>query len=93
MTVVTAHKSRSVCIWDCLVVEQPKLVRTFLSIHSGAISVLELHTLLGAHSGTVLVMGATEGTVKVWDLNSQFFTHYFRTSSTVCCCYSTEVCP
>merc|ERR1719318_1921141 len=84
VTVVTAHKSGLVRIWDCLVVEQPKVIRTFRSIHSGAISVLGLHTLSGSHSGTVLATGGTEGTVKVWDLTSQYFTHNFRTSSTVC---------
>ena len=81
LTVVTAHKSGLVCIWDCLVVEQPNVIRTFRSIHSGAISVLGLHTLSGSHSETVL---GTEGTVKVWDLTSQYFTHSFKTSSTVC---------
>ena len=77
VTVVTAHKSGLVRIWDCLVPEQPKVSRTFRSIHSGAISVLELHTLSGSHSGTVLATGGTEGTVKVWDLTSQYFTHNF----------------
>ena len=70
LTVVTAHKSGLVRIWDCLVVEQPKVIRTFRSIHSGAISVLELHTLSGSHSGTVLATGGTECTINVWVLTS-----------------------
>ena len=65
-------------------VEQPKVIKTFCSIHSGAISVLGLHTLSGSHSGTFLATGGTEGTVNVWNLTSQNFSHNFRTSSTVC---------
>jgi len=84
VTVVTAHKSGLVRIWDCLKPDEPKVIRTFRSIHSGAISVLQLHTLSGSHSGTVLATGGTEGTVKVWDLTSQYYTHNFRTSGTVC---------
>jgi len=86
LTVVTAHKSGLVRIWDCTMVEQLKIVRSFRSIHSGSISVMQLHTLSGAHSGTVLATGGTEGTVKVWDLTNQYYTHNFRTSSTVSSC-------
>jgi len=57
VTVVTAHKSGLVRIWDCLKPDEPKVIRTFRSIHSGAISVLQLHTLSGSHSGTVLATG------------------------------------
>ena len=59
-------------IWDCLVVEQPNVVRTFHSVHSGVISGAgaELHTV-------------SEGTVKVWDLTNQYLKLNIKTSSTV----------
>ena len=55
-------------------VEQPKVIKTCCSIHSGAITVLGHHTLSGSHSETVLATGGTEGSVKVWDLTSQYTT-------------------
>ena len=57
-------------------------------------AVLELHTLLGSQWDG-------PGTVKVWDLPSQYFTHNCKTSGTVgstltfhhTSCCSTEVSP
>ena len=47
-----------------------RLIRTLRRIYSDAISVLELHTLSGSHSGTVLATGGTECTINVWVLTS-----------------------
>lgn len=84
VTVVTAHKSGLVRIWECLTPEDPKIVRTFRSIHTGLICLLRLHHL--ESGSTVLATGGTEGSVKVWDLTSQYYTHNFRTSSNLCSC-------
>ena len=75
ITIVTAHKSGLVRIWNCSDIENPAVTRTFRSIHTGFISVMKIHTLTGSHSGCILATGGSEGTVKVWDITNQYFTH------------------
>lgn len=82
---VTAHKSSLVRIWNYNASDAdnkgPSVVRTFRSIHTGPITLMRLH-----HVGqsTVLATGGTDASVKVWDITSQYYTHNFRTSHTVC---------
>ena len=61
VTGVTAHKRGLVHVWDCLVAEQPKVIRTVHSIHSGAISVLGLHTLVRVTVGHSWPQGGQRG--------------------------------
>jgi len=82
VTVVTGHKSGLVRHWSLVDFSKPEVVRTFRSIHVGPISVMALHTLDGG--GRVLATGGTDATVKVWDLDHQYYTHNFRTTSNVC---------
>ena len=78
---VTGHKSGLVRQWDLTDRAKPDLVRTFRSIHVGPISVIRLHHL--ANGGRVLATGGADGSVKVWDLDHQYYTHNFRTSGNV----------
>ena len=81
-TLVTSHKSGLVRIWssdrstDC----GPSLVRTFRSIHSGTVNLLRLQRV---GESTVLATGGSDGSVKVWDLTSQYYTHNLRSPHTV----------
>ena len=82
VSLVTSHKSGLVRIWSHLRSADtgPSLVRTFRSIHSGPVSVMRV-----ARVGTssVLATGGSDGSVKVWDLSSQYFTHNLRSPHTV----------
>ena len=86
---VTAHKSGLVRIWnhnhDSLEAKDSdqatRLVRSFRSIHTGSIGLMRLAKVL---TSTVLATGGSDGSVKVWDLTSQYYTHNFRTSHNVC---------
>ena len=81
-SLVTSHKSGLIRIWsydrtqDC----GPSLVRTFRSIHTGAVCIMRMERL-GASS--VLATGGSDGSVKVWDLTSQYYTHNLRSPNTV----------
>ena len=82
---VTAHKSGLVKIWDWergnSDNKPPEIVRTFRSIHTGVIGLMSLHKVGEA---AVLATGGSDGSVKVWDLSAQYFTHNLRTANNVC---------
>jgi len=82
LVLVTAHKSGLLRQWRIDELAAPDIQKTFRSIHTGLISVLQMHVLEGG--GRILGTGGTDGTVKVWDLEHQFYTHNFRTGSGVC---------
>ena len=80
---VTAHKSGLVKIWEWENCDEkrPEIVRTFRSIHTGIISLMSLHKV---GESAVLATGGSDGSVKVWDLSAQYFTHNLRTANNVC---------
>merc|ERR550532_2080107 len=84
MSLVTSHKSGLVRIWsqDRAAGGRPSLVRTFRSIHSGPVSLMKV-ARLGPQGSSVLATGGSDGSVKVWDLTSQYFTHNLRSPNTV----------
>ena len=84
VSLVTSHKSGLVRIWsqDRAAGGRPSLVRTFRSIHSGPVSLMKV-ARLGPQGSSVLATGGSDGSVKVWDLTSQYFTHNLRSPNTV----------
>ena len=85
LTLATAHKSSLVRIWryqpQCPENKSPSVERTFRSIHSGPITLMRLHHV---NNSTVLATGSIDGSVKVWDITSKYFTHNFRSGNGVC---------
>ena len=81
VSLVTSHKSGLVRIWshDRSADTGPRLVRTFRSIHSGPVSLMVVARLGGS---SVLATGGSDGSVKVWDLSSQYFNHNLRSPNT-----------
>ena len=84
VSLVTSHKSGLVRIWSYEKSSEsgPSLVRTFRSIHSGPVSLMKV-ARLGPQGSSVLATGGSDGSVKVWDLSSQYFTHNLRSPNTV----------
>ena len=73
----TCHRSGLVRLWQCGEEGEPQVVRTFRSIHTGPIAVCHLHRL-ATTGGRLLATGGTDGSVKVWDLEAQYYTHNLR---------------
>jgi len=78
----TCHKSGLVRLWTWRQEGEGKkelkteVTRTFRSIHTGPISICRLHRL--SSGGKLLATGGTDGSVKVWDLTAQYYTHNLR---------------
>ena len=81
-SLVTSHKSGLMRIWshDKSSDSGPSLVRTFRSIHSGSVTLMRLERL---GESSVLATGGSDGSVKVWDLSSQYYTHNLRSPNTL----------
>jgi len=82
VTLITAHKSGLLRIFAIVAEAPPEIMKTFRSIHTGPIAFMKMH--VWDSGGRVLATGGTDGTVKVWDLTQQYYTHNLRTGSGVC---------
>jgi len=83
LTLVTAHKSSLLRQYNLLESEgwKPDIIKTFRSIHTGPIVLMKLHVL---ENTKLLATGGADGTIKIWDLDHQYYTHNLKGGSGVC---------